>query len=89
MGSYAHLTGRENLRFTGRVNGLDEKSMEWARIRLLAERVGLTEAIDRKTGAYSKGMKQRLGIADILMKDPEILIMIGSTTGLDPRAPGR
>ncbi len=83
MGFYAHLTGRENLRFTGRVNGLDEKSME-ARIRLLAERVGLTEAIDRKTGAYSKGMKQRLGIADILMKDPEILIMDEPTTGLDP-----
>jgi ABC-2 type transport system ATP-binding protein len=83
MGFYAHMTGRENLRFTGRVNGLSEKKIE-ERINQLAERVGLTEAIDRRAGAYSKGMKQRLGIADILMKDPEILIMDEPTTGLDP-----
>lgn len=83
MGFYAHMTGRENLRFTGRVNGLDEKEIE-ARIDRLADRVGLKEAIDRRAGSYSKGMKQRLGIADILMKDPEILIMDEPTTGLDP-----
>ncbi len=83
MGFYAHMTGRENLRFTGRVNALDEKKIE-ERIEALTERVGLTEAIDRKAGGYSKGMKQRLGIADILMKDPEILIMDEPTTGLDP-----
>jgi ABC-2 type transport system ATP-binding protein len=83
MGFYAHMTGRENLRFTGHLNALDEKTIN-ERIDQLAERVGLTEAIDRKAGAYSKGMKQRLGIADILMKDPEILIMDEPTTGLDP-----
>lgn len=83
MGFYAHMTGRENLRFTGRVNGLSEKKIE-ERIKELTERVGLNEAIDRRTGGYSKGMKQRLGIADILMKDPEILIMDEPTTGLDP-----
>ncbi len=83
MGFYAHMTGRENLRFTGHLNALDEKTIN-ERIGQLAERVGLTEAIDRKAGSYSKGMKQRLGIADILMKDPEILIMDEPTTGLDP-----
>ena len=83
MGFYAHMTGRENLRFTGRVNGLGEKEIE-ERIESLTERVGLTESIDRRAGSYSKGMKQRLGIADILMKDPEILIMDEPTTGLDP-----
>jgi ABC-2 type transport system ATP-binding protein len=83
MGFYAHMTGRENLRFIGRVNGLSEKKIE-ERIQELSARVGLTEAIDRRTGAYSKGMKQRLGIADILIKDPEILIMDEPTTGLDP-----
>ena len=83
MGFYPYMTGRENLRFTGRVNALEGKLAE-ARVDQLAARVGLTEAIDRKVGGYSKGMKQRLGIADILMKDPEILIMDEPTTGLDP-----
>ena len=45
---------------------------------------GMAEAVDRKTGTYSKGMKQRLGIADILMKDPEVLIMDEPTNGIDP-----
>ncbi|NLD58519.1 MAG: ABC transporter ATP-binding protein [Clostridiales bacterium] len=83
MSFYPHLTGRENLRFTGRLSGLDERTIE-ERIQTLAKRVGLAEAIDRRAGGYSKGMKQRLGIADILMKDPEILIMDEPTTGLDP-----
>lgn len=83
MGFYPHMTGRENLRFTGRLSGLDDRKIE-ERIGLLAARVGLDECIDRRAGGYSKGMKQRLGIADILMKDPEILIMDEPTTGLDP-----
>lgn len=83
MGFYPDMTGRENLRLTGRMNGLEGALLE-GRIDLLLERVGMTEAADRRAGAYSKGMKQRLGIADILIKDPEVLIMDEPTNGIDP-----
>lgn len=44
----------------------------------------MTEYGDQKTGTYSKGMKQRLGIADVLMKDPRVIIMDEPTLGIDP-----
>lgn len=74
VGFYPDMTGRENLRFTGRLNGLSGTALE-ERIDRLLERVGMTRDADRKTSGYSKGMKQRLGIADVLMKDPKIIIM--------------
>ena len=83
MGFYPDMTGRQNLRMTGEMNGLSGELLE-ARIDELSARVGMAGAVDRKTGAYSKGMKQRLGIADILMKDPDVLIMDEPTNGIDP-----
>ncbi len=83
VGFYPDLTGRENLRITGRMNGVAEEQMEETIDRLL-KRTGMLEAADKKTGTYSKGMKQRLGIADILMKDPDVLIMDEPTNGIDP-----
>lgn len=83
MGFYADMTGRENLRMIGKMNGLNGELLE-ARIDELLARVGMTHAADKKTSTYSKGMKQRLGIADILMKDPEVLIMDEPTNGIDP-----
>lgn len=83
VGFYSDMTGRENLRFTGRLNGVDKDVIE-SRIDTLLERVGMTEAADQKTGTYSRGMKQRLGIADVLMKDPQIIIMDEPTLGIDP-----
>lgn len=83
MGFYPDMTGRENLKFTGRLNGLTEKEIE-EKMKVLLERVGMTDAADQKTGTYSKGMRQRLGIADVLMKDPEVIIMDEPTLGLDP-----
>ena len=56
------------LRFTGQLNGLSRELTE-ERIADLLEKVGMTEAADQKTGTYSRGMRQRLGIADVLMKD--------------------
>lgn len=83
VGFYPDMTGRENLRFTGRLNGLSGAALE-ERIDRLLERVGMTRDADRKTSGYSKGMKQRLGIADVLMKDPKIIIMDEPTLGIDP-----
>ena len=83
VGFYGDMTGRENLRFTARLNGVPEKEID-GRIETLLERVGMTYAGDQKTGTYSKGMRQRLGIADVLMKDPEVIIMDEPTLGLDP-----
>ena len=83
VGFYSDMTGRENLRFTGRLNGLSEETIE-ARIDELLEKTGMTYAADQKTGTYSRGMKQRLGIADVLMKDPQVIIMDEPTLGIDP-----
>lgn len=82
-GFYSDMTGRQNLRFTGRLNGMDGPELEEQIDRLL-ERVGMTKAADQKAGTYSKGMRQRLGIADVLMKDPEIIVMDEPTLGIDP-----
>lgn len=83
VGFYPDMSGRENLIFSGMMNGLSRKEAE-ERASGLLERVGMTYAADRKTGTYSRGMRQRLGIADVLMKDPEIIIMDEPTLGIDP-----
>ncbi len=82
-GFYGDMTGRENLRFTARLNGIAEKDIDPLIDRLL-ERVRMTHAADQKTRTYSKGMRQRLAIADILVKDPQVIIMDEPTLGLDP-----
>lgn len=83
VGFYPDMSGRENLIFSGMMNGLTRKEAEERAVGLL-ERVGMTYAADRKTGTYSRGMRQRLSIADVLMKDPEIIIMDEPTLGIDP-----
>lgn len=83
VGFYSDMTGRENLRFIGYINDMKPKETE-ERINMLLERVGITDAADKKVGTYSKGMKQRLGIADVLMKDPKVVILDEPTLGIDP-----
>ncbi|MPZ52740.1 MAG: ATP-binding cassette domain-containing protein [Acidimicrobiia bacterium] len=80
VGFYDNLTGRQNLRFTARLNGVEEED----RITDLLEQVGLTEAADQAAGEYSRGMKQRLGLADALVKQPAVLILDEPTTAIDP-----
>lgn len=83
VGFYGDMTGRENLRFTGRLNGLPEDVIE-RQCEDLLRRVGMGYAADQKAGTYSRGMKQRLGIADVLMKNPKVIIMDEPTLGIDP-----
>ncbi len=83
VGFYGSLTGRENLRYTARLNGLSGPGAE-RRISELLEGVGLAEAADAPVETYSRGMRQRLGIADALLKDPEVAILDEPTVGIDP-----
>ncbi len=84
VGFYTDMTGRENLYFTGRLNGLPENTIK-ERTESILQKVGMADAADKKAGTYSRGMKQRLGIADVLMKDPQVIIMDEPTLGIDPQ----
>lgn len=84
LGFYEDLTGRENLTYTARLNGLSLQDVS-GRIDVLLDRVGLGDAADKKVQFYSHGMKQRLGLADVLVKKPEIIILDEPTNGIDPK----
>jgi ABC-2 type transport system ATP-binding protein len=83
VGFYGNMTGRQNLRYTARLNGLKGKEGERS-IDQVLDQVGLTERADDRVDQYSRGMKQRLGIADALVKSPDILILDEPTTAIDP-----
>jgi ABC-2 type transport system ATP-binding protein len=83
VGFYAELSGRQNLRYTALLNGIDKPAAN-ARIDTLLGQVGLGDAGDRKVEEYSRGMRQRLGLADALVKDPSILILDEPTASIDP-----
>lgn len=80
---YEHLTIDELLRFYGQLYGL-ERAVLRQRVPELIERVGLSHARDRKIGKYSKGMRQRAGLAQAIIDDPELVILDEPQTGLDP-----
>jgi ABC-2 type transport system ATP-binding protein len=83
VGFYSDLSGRENLRYTARLNRIPRDEAE-AAIDEVLEQVGLTNRADDLTDTYSRGMLQRLGIADALVKDPDVLILDEPTTAIDP-----
>ncbi len=83
VGFYGRMTGRENLRYTARLNGLPKDAIEGTLDEVL-EQVGLTDRADSPTDTYSRGMLQRLGIADALLKEPDVLILDEPTTSIDP-----
>lgn len=79
----AHLTGWELLNIYGRLYGV-EKSERESQADELLNLVGLEDSEDRRIGGYSKGMQQRLGVAQSLLGDPDLVIMDEPTAGLDP-----
>ena len=83
VGFYSNRSGFENLMFTAMLNGLTKREAKQKIDQLLAL-VGLTEVAGKKTGKYSRGMLQRLGLADVLMKNPEVIILDEPTLGIDP-----
>ncbi|MDP2935710.1 MAG: ABC transporter ATP-binding protein [Dehalococcoidia bacterium] len=83
VGFYDDLTARENLRYTASLNGLPSAESR-RRIPDLLEKVGLAEAANQKVGSFSRGMRQRLGIADALVKGPKLVVLDEPTLGIDP-----
>lgn len=81
---YTYLTGREILTFICRIRGI-EKSEIKDEIDRVSKLCGVTPFLDRKSGGYSRGMKQRLGLASVLVSEPDILILDEPTFGLDPK----
>jgi ABC-2 type transport system ATP-binding protein len=81
---YEYLTGREFLRFYGKLSRKDSTFDLEKRIQQLLDRVGLAHAGDRPLRSYSKGMLQRIGIAQTLIHKPEFIILDEPQTGLDP-----
>ena len=85
VGFYDNLSASENLRYTARLMGLERAERE-GKIRSALGHVGLAEFANKRVGTFSRGMRQRLGLAEILMKEAEIAILDEPTSGLDPQA---
>ncbi|MFD0962298.1 ABC transporter ATP-binding protein [Paenibacillus chungangensis] len=83
IGFYEDRDALDNLMYTARLNGIGEK-VAYARAMELLEKVGLADASRKKTGAFSRGMRQRLGLADVLIKQPDMIILDEPTLGIDP-----
>ena len=83
VGFYENLTARENLKFIAELNNIDESEAN-SRIDELLETVGLAKIGNLTAGKFSRGMKQRLGIADMLIKKPKLVFLDEPTSGLDP-----
>ncbi len=81
--SYRFLTGRELMRMAGKLFGIRGAALKM-RINQLIERVGLADAADRRIATYSRGMLQRIGLAQALINDPDLLILDEPTAGMDP-----
>jgi ABC-2 type transport system ATP-binding protein len=80
---YKFLTAAETLRFYGKICGMRGRDLD-ARIGELLALVGLEDARDRRIGGFSKGMLQRIGLAQALIQDPRLIVLDEPTAGVDP-----
>ena len=88
VGFYDDMDARQNLRFIARLNRIPDRVSD-KNIDGLLEQVGLLEEAKKKVGTYSKGMRQRLGIAEVLIKEPKLIFLDEPTIGLDPDGTNR
>jgi len=84
VGFYEDLTAGYNLIYTGRLNGFPDKVVR-KRVSEALDIVGLSKSADQMVGEFSRGMKQRLAIADMLVKMPKVAILDEPTSGIDPQ----
>jgi len=84
VGFYDNLSASDNLRFIARLLGLERAERE-QRIAAALAHVGLADVSEKRVRTFSRGMRQRLGLAEILMKDAQIAILDEPTSGLDPQ----
>src|SRR5262249_16627870 len=85
VGFYDNLTAAENLRYTARLMGLPRHQRDH-KIASSSGHVGPADVTNKRVTPFSRGMRQRLGLAEILMKDSQIAILDEPTSGLDPQA---
>jgi ABC-2 type transport system ATP-binding protein len=85
IGFYDYMTARENLRYTAALIGIEAADRD-KQIAAALDRAGLSDVGQKRVGTFSRGMRQRLGLAEILMKDVAIAILDEPTSGLDPQA---
>jgi ABC-2 type transport system ATP-binding protein len=83
VGFYDDVSARENLLYTARLNRMRQPEAT-ERVEYLIDQVGLSDVIDRRVRTFSRGMRQRLGLADALIKRPSILILDEPTVNIDP-----
>ena len=88
VGFYDDMDARQNLQYIARLNRIPDK-ISAARIDESLKVVGLFEEAKKKVGTYSKGMRQRLGIAEVLIKEPKLIFLDEPTIGLDPDGTNR
>lgn len=85
VGFYDELTARENLSYIAKLNAIPRREAE-ERIDEALERMGLADVADHRVATFSRGMCQRLGLAELLLKRPRVIILDEPTLGLDPEA---
>ena len=85
VGFYDYMTATDNLRYTAALIGIPSAE-RGKRIATALDRVGLAQVANKRVGAFSRGMRQRLGLAEILMKNVSVAILDEPTSGLDPQA---
>lgn len=83
VGFYEDLNAVQSLEYIADLNGMDRDQVR-DKILDALEDVGLSEELEKKVGAFSRGMRQRLGIAEVLVKDPKVMFLDEPTLGLDP-----
>ena len=83
VGFYTDLTATENLAYVARLNNIDRKRIN-EKVAEALRAVGLADQTGKLVGAFSRGMKQRLGIAELLIKEPKLVFLDEPTLGLDP-----